>query len=92
MTIYAIGVRIRSNEIDVRSKFQKLGTETGGTVYHIDRAQDLARIYDDIQTELRSQYVIGFYPAIAEKNNTKWREVEVKVSEGKARTVKGYYP
>ena len=90
--IYAIGIGIRTNEIDVRHKLQKLCTETGGTVYHIERAADLRRIYDDIQTELRSQYVLGFYPSISEKNSTKWREIEVKVSEGKARTVKGYYP
>lgn len=90
--IYAIGIGIRTNEIDVRSKLQKLCAETGGTIYHIDRASDLERIYDDIQTELRSQYVLGFYPALDEKNANKWREVEVKVSEGKARTVKGYYP
>ena len=90
--VYAIGIGIRTNDIDVRHKLQKLCAETGGTVYHIDRAADLRRIYDDIQTELRSQYVLGFYPTATEKNSTKWREVEVKVSEGKARTVKGYYP
>ena len=90
--IYAIGVGIRSNDIDVRNKLQKLASETGGTVYHIDRAADLNHIYDDIQTELRSQYVLGFYPSIDEKNANKWREVEVKASEGKVRTLKGYYP
>lgn len=89
--IYAIGLGIKSNDIDVRAKLQKLCTETGGTVYHIDRANELQRIYDDIQTELRSQYVLGFYPAPDLKAG-KWRELDVKVSEGKAKTVRGYYP
>ena len=66
-------------------------SETGGTVYNIEKADDLQRIYDDIQTELRSQYVLGFYPSPDIKAG-KWREVEVKVTEGKARTLKGYYP
>ncbi len=90
--IYAIGVAIRSNDLDVRQKLSKLCSETGGTVYHIERAADLDRIYDDIQTELRSQYILGFYPTIDEKSRNKWREVDVKVSEGKARTLRGYYP
>jgi VWFA-related protein len=90
--IYAIGVGIKSNDIDVRSKLQKLCAETGGTVYHIERAADLQKIYDDIQVELRSQYVLGFYPGADIKSGGKWREVEVKTSAGKARTVRGYYP
>ena len=90
--IYAIGMGIKSNDVDVRAKLQKLCAETGGTVYHIDRAADLQKIYDDIQTELRSQYVLGFYPAADIKSGSKWREVEVKTTAGKVRTVRGYYP
>ena len=41
----------------------KLSQETGGSVYYIEQARDLQRIYDDIQDELRSQYILGFYPA-----------------------------
>lgn len=90
--IYAIAIGLKGTDIDVRYKLQKLCTETGGTVYQIERAADLLKIYDDIQTELRSQYVLGFYPAADVKTGGKWREVEVKVSEGKARTIRGYYP
>ena len=89
--IYAIGVGIRNKEVDVRHKLQKLSSETGGSVYHIDKASDLNHIYTDIQTELRSQYILGFYPP-ADIKSGKWREVEVKVTAGKARTVRGYYP
>jgi VWFA-related protein len=89
--IYAIGIGIRNKEIDVRHQLQKFCSETGGNVYYIDKASDLERIYTDIQTELRSQYVLGFYPP-ADIKSGKWREVEVKVTDGKARTVRGYYP
>jgi Ca-activated chloride channel homolog len=90
--IYGIGIGIRSTEVDVRYKFGRFCTETGGNVYYIDQASDLRRIYQDIQNELRSQYLLGFYPATDIKPGSKWREVSVQVTEGKAKTIKGYYP
>jgi len=89
--IYAIGIGIRSTEVDVRYKLAKFCTETGGNAYFIEQASDLSRIYSDIQNELRSQYILGFYPD-GVKPGSKWREVSVQVSEGKAKTIRGYYP
>jgi Ca-activated chloride channel family protein len=89
--IYAIGIGIRSTEVDVRYKLAKFCTETGGNAYFIEQASDLGRIYNDIQNELRSQYILGFYPD-GVKPGSKWREVSVRVSEGKAKTIRGYYP
>ncbi|MGZ5141872.1 MAG: hypothetical protein ACXWCX_29090, partial [Burkholderiales bacterium] len=60
--------------------------------YYIERADELGKIYTDIQNELRSQYVLGFYPADGIKPGSKWREVSVQVSEGRAKTIRGYYP
>jgi Ca-activated chloride channel family protein len=90
--IYGIGIGIRTTEIDVRYKFGKFCAETGGNVYYIDRAADLGRIYQDIQNELRSQYVIGFYPPEGVKPGSKWREVSVQVDGAKTKTIRGYYP
>jgi Ca-activated chloride channel homolog len=90
--IYGIGIGIRSTEVDVRYKFGRFCNETGGNVYYIDNATDLTRIYSEIQTELRSQYVLGFYPPEGIKPGSKWREVNVQVSEGRAKTIRGYYP
>ena len=91
--IYAIGIGIRGLDVDVRSKLNKFCSETGGSSYYIDEAADLNRIYADIQNELRSQYVLGFYPDAAEvKPGGRWREVTVQVAEGKAKTIRGYYP
>ncbi len=89
--IYAIGIGIRGNEIDVRYKLQKLSQETGGSVYYIEEARELQKTYDQIQEELRSQYILGFYPAPDVKPG-KWREVNVQVTEGKAKTIRGYFP
>ena len=90
--IYAIGIGIRSTDIDVRYKLGKFTSETGGAIYYIETAQDLNKIYGQIQNELRSQYVLGFYPPDGVKSGSKWREVTVQVSEGKAKTIRGYYP
>lgn len=90
--IYGIGIGIKSNQIDVKYKFGKFCSETGGNVYYIERAGELGRIYTDIQNELRAQYILGFYPPEGVKPGSKWREVNVQVSEGRAKTIRGYYP
>jgi len=90
--IYAIGVGIRVAELDVKSKLNRLCSETGGSSYYIDNATELGKIYTDIQNELRSQYVLGFYPGADVKNGSKWREVSVQVADGKVKTIRGYYP
>jgi Ca-activated chloride channel family protein len=90
--IYAIGIGIRGTEVDTRYKLSHFCTETGGNAYYIDNAAQLGRIYTDIQNELRSQYILGFYPPEGVKAGSKWRSVEVQVSDGKAKTIRGYYP
>jgi Ca-activated chloride channel family protein len=90
--IYAIGIGIRMSEVDTRFKLSKFCSETGGNAYYIEQASELGRIYTDIQNELRSQYILGFYPPEGVKPGTKWRSVDVQVSDGKAKTIRGYYP
>ncbi|MDP9191361.1 MAG: VWA domain-containing protein [Acidobacteriota bacterium] len=90
--IFSIGIGIRAADGDVRYKLDRLSRETGGTTFYIEQASELQRVYDGIQAELRSQYVLGFYPAADIKPGSKWREVTVQATEGKVRTIKGYFP
>jgi VWFA-related protein len=90
--IFGIGIGIRNNEAEVRYKLDRLCRETGGNTFYIEQASELHRVYEGIQAELRSQYVLGFYPASDIKPGSKWREVTVQVTEGKAKTIKGYFP
>jgi Ca-activated chloride channel family protein len=90
--IYVVGIGIRATEVDVRMKLNRLASETGGATYYIDTATELRKIYDDIQNELRSQYVLGFYPSPEVKAGSKWREVTVQTAEGKVKTIRGYFP
>jgi Ca-activated chloride channel homolog len=90
--IYAIGIGIRAADLDVKYKLTQLAKETGGNTYYIEKASGLAQIYTDIENELRSQYVLGFYPPAGVKPGGEWREVEVQVDGGSAKTIRGYYP
>jgi Ca-activated chloride channel family protein len=87
--IYTVGIGIRMTEMNVRAKLTRLCTETGGTSYYIDSAAELSKIYTDIQNELRSQYVLGFYP---QAQGTRWRELTVNVADARVKTIRGYYP
>jgi len=90
--IYIIAIGIKSTEIDTRYKMGAFASQTGGEVYYIDKASDLRKIYDTIHDELRSQYLLGFYPPPGVEPGDKWREVTIEVTQGTARTIAGYYP
>ena len=90
--VYAIGIGIRSLDMDTKVKLNRITGETGGSSYYIENVSQLSQIYTDIQNELRAQYVLGFYPAAEVKAGGKWREVTVQVAEGKVKTIRGYYP
>ncbi len=90
--IYAIGIGVGGTDVDTRFKLGRFCSETGGNVYYIQTASELGRVYTEIQNELRSQYILGIYPPEGVKPGSKWREVTVQVGEGKAKTIRGYYP
>jgi Ca-activated chloride channel family protein len=90
--IYAIAIGMRPTDIDIKYKLAKFCNETGGNMYTIENATQLAQCYKDIQNELRSQYVLGFYPPDGVKPGGKWHDVTVQASEGRAKTIHGYYP
>ncbi len=96
VSIYTVGINLNTQEADVRLKLSRLADETGGRAYIIQKATELERIYDIIQSELRSQYLLAYQsnkgrePGDAEK----FRAVEVKVARPglEAKTLRGYYP
>lgn len=90
--IYAIGLGIQTLDRDTRGKLARLAEETGGRSYFIDGIERLEAIYDEIETELRAQYLLGFYPSERVARSSDWRRIEVRVEGGEARTIRGYYP
>ncbi len=90
--IYAIAIGVKGVDVEVKHILARFCAETGGNMYSIDSASQLGKIYDDIENELRSQYILGFYPGEDVKPGGKWHDVTVQVSEGRAKTIRGYYP
>ena len=73
-------------------KLERLTADTGGRVYYLANTKNLESIYEEIDVELRSQYLLAYYAEAGEDKI--WRPVKVQV-EGrglKARTISGYYP
>ncbi len=71
---------------------KKLCEETGGRVIHVGNNRDkLEKAFDQVSTELRSQYSIGYTPTNNKHDGT-FRKVEIKTKEGyKVQARKGYY-
>ena len=88
--LYAIGIGVKDLDYSTRSNLSRLASETGGEAFFIGDVVDLDAAYHAIAEELRSQYIIGFYPP--EKAGSKWHEVNVQVDGGRAKTIRGYYP
>lgn len=75
-------------------KLERLARDTGGRAYFIPNTDHLDTIYREIDTELRSQYLLTYYAEARTEGDEEWREVTVEV-EGKglkARTISGYFP
>jgi VWFA-related protein len=92
VSIFAIGLRIGTSDFGIRRKLDRLAQETGGRAFYIDGASDLFEVYDKIESELRSQYLVA-YNSNQESEKGKYHEIKMKVRGGKlkARTVRGYY-
>jgi VWFA-related protein len=96
VAIYTVGINLSRQDADVRLKLSRLSDETGGRVFMIEKASELERIYDEIQSELRSQYLLAYQSNKGKEpgDTEKFRTVEVKVARPglEAKTLRGYYP
>ena len=93
VTLYAIGLKDAADDRDSRKKLTQLAEETGGRSFFIQDAAELPAIYDTIQQELRSQYLLAYQSTNTNKDSA-FREIEVKLTRSglEAKTLRGYYP
>ncbi|HEV8631097.1 MAG TPA: VWA domain-containing protein, partial [Thermoanaerobaculia bacterium] len=91
--IYTVGLQTESLDVVARRRLAELATVTGGRAFVISKADELADVYERIEAELRSQYLLAYAPdrPASEKG---FRRVEVKVARRgtTARTIPGYNP
>ncbi|HEX4498295.1 MAG TPA: VWA domain-containing protein [Thermoanaerobaculia bacterium] len=94
VAIYTVGIGLTSQNTDTRLKLSRLADETGGRYFFIEKARELDGIYDSIQKELRSQYLLAYQSSKEGGDPDRFRSVEVKMTKPglEAKTVRGYYP
>ncbi|MEM6792815.1 MAG: VWA domain-containing protein [Acidobacteriota bacterium] len=93
VAIYAIGLEIPRSEIDARRVLRRLAEQTGGRTFFPDDSAELRSIYDTIQKELRSRYLLAYQSSnTSDRDDFRAIEVEVARSGVEAKTLRGYYP
>jgi VWFA-related protein len=92
VAIYAIGFNLPGFMAGLRSKLAELSEATGGKAFFTAKSEELPAIYDQIERELRSRYLVAYNSNQTGPAPGGFREVDVKVKRGlKARTQRGYY-
>jgi Ca-activated chloride channel family protein len=94
VAIYPIGLGLPAKEgVQIRMLLQRLADETGGRSFFISRAAELAKVYESIERELRTQYLLTYQSSATGKDGA-FRAVEVAVQRdgAEAKTIRGYYP
>jgi len=54
-------------------------SETGGRIVTLEQIEDAEKAVEEILSELREQYVIGYYPSTGNRSGS-WHKVEVRLS------------
>jgi Ca-activated chloride channel family protein len=78
VTIYAIGIGDRSRFGLNVGVLRRLTEETGGRAYFPKNSADLERAFREIETELRSQYLLAYYPSDPTPEG-RFREIQIRV-------------
>jgi Ca-activated chloride channel family protein len=91
VTIYSIGLAMDDGQ--AKRKLVQLANETGGRSYFINDDEDIATVYDLVQQDMRSQYLLAYQSSNSAAGD-EFRHVEVKVARPRSlvRTIAGYYP
>ncbi|HUA01956.1 MAG TPA: VWA domain-containing protein [Candidatus Aquilonibacter sp.] len=70
----------------------RMTSDTGGRVINVRNDKDIEKAFDEISEELRSQYVLGYYPSNPKRDGT-FRRIKVDVDRPDLKILarKGYY-
>ncbi|MEM1183067.1 MAG: VWA domain-containing protein, partial [Acidobacteriota bacterium] len=74
------------------SRIERLTEGTGGRIFYAREYDDLGEVYAEIEEELRSQYLLAYYPQGVERSRG-WHEVDVDLKDRdlQPRTLTGYW-
>jgi VWFA-related protein len=70
----------------------RMATDTGGRVINVRNEKGLEKAFDQLSEELRSQYVLSYYPTNPKRDGA-FRKIKVEVSRPNVKVLarKGYY-
>ncbi len=71
----------KSPQAKAKDFLTRLATETGGKVYFPSSVSELNNIAQDISRELRTQYILSYYPTDASKDGS-FKNIKVSVNDG----------
>jgi VWFA-related protein len=74
------------------SALRRLSDDTGGRVINVDRTKDASAAFQQIATELRTQYLLGYTPTNT-RHDGAFRKIRVQVGnkDYKVQARRGYY-
>lgn len=78
--IYAIGVGDNFYDGVDKGVLRKITERTGGTAYFPQSEFELRKAFDEIQIQMRSQYLIAYEPT-NQKRDGSYRKVEIQVAD-----------
>jgi VWFA-related protein len=83
--VYAVGL-----DATVGNQLNSVCEETGGRVLVADSAQQLRTVFTDVLAEMRSRYLLGYYPTVGRSG---WHALDVRLrtAKGQLRARRGYY-
>jgi Ca-activated chloride channel family protein len=93
ITIYTIGLKEVTKDGAARRKLSRLAEDTGGRAFFVEEPAELEAIYQSIQEELRSQFLIA-YQSSNTSGDQGFRTIDLKVRRSgvEVKTLSGYYP
>jgi len=89
VTIYSVALRDK----DAHKKLSKLAEATGGRSFLVDDESELPAVYETVQRELRSKYLLA-YQSSNTQDDKDFRSIAVKVDRPgtDVKAMQGYYP
>ena len=92
VAVYAIGLNLSFLDTSIKSKLAELANSSGGRAFFTNDAKDLPAIYKQIESELRSRYLLAYNSSEAGSGGVPAGRDQDKKSGLKARSARGYYP
>jgi VWFA-related protein len=88
VSVYTVGIGLSELKRGARNELSDLAAATGGRAFFVSRADELAKVYSQVQEELRSRYLLVYSSDLAPEA-TELRQVEVRCKQGRVRASRG---